>query len=47
MQQSSESAKLALETVPSIENQIRDVESVVAEAENVIVIFQFIWSKSL
>lgn len=33
---SSERAKLVLETVPDIENQIREVDSVVGEAENVI-----------
>lgn len=35
MENSSESARLALNTVPDIENQIRDAENRVAEAENV------------
>lgn len=37
VQKSSESAKLVLETVPDIENQIREVDNVVGEAENVII----------
>lgn len=36
VQKSSESAKIALETVPEIENQIREVDDKVGEAENVL-----------
>lgn len=35
VQKSSENAELVLKTVPDIENQIRDVDDVVREAENV------------
>lgn len=35
VEKSSESAQLALSTVPQIENQIRDAENRVAEAEDV------------
>lgn len=37
VQQSSESAKLALQTVPGIEQQIRDAQKTVEEAESVSV----------
>lgn len=35
VQKSSENAELVLKTVPDIENQIRNVDDVVHEAENV------------
>lgn len=35
VQESSESAKLALATVPDIENQVREVENTVRTTENV------------
>lgn len=38
VQKSSESAKLALETVPVIEDQIREVYDVVEQAEQVLLI---------
>lgn len=36
MEKSSENAKLALESVPDIEQQLHDVDITVQEAENVI-----------
>lgn len=44
VQQSSESAKLALETVPAIEKQVRDVEKTVRETEYVIYFYRINFS---